>query len=252
MAEAHRCADALECDPTAELLDEALPLGTRSVRHGGVGDVVGADIVVVTADAIGAGGMVVDVDARGLLEAARAVEVPVWVAPAGRHHRTVEGRVGRSRRGGTGGGAHRRTVTGRRTGRLRLPRTPRAVGALVGPSVARVASTRMGEMIEFPSNGSADQGYLATGASGGPGVVVIQEWWGLVPHIKDVCDRFAAAGFVALAPDLYRGTHVSEPDEAGKEMMALELDRAGKDMSGAVDEVRRRCTGDAVGARCRR
>jgi carboxymethylenebutenolidase len=105
----------------------------------------------------------------------------------------------------------------------------------------------MGEMIEFPSNGSADQGYLATGASGGPGVVVIQEWWGLVPHIKDVCDRFAAAGFVALAPDLYRGTHVSEPDEAGKEMMALELDRAGKDMSGAVDEVRRRCTGDAVG-----
>jgi hypothetical protein len=79
VAEAHRCADALECDPTAELLDEALPLGTRSVRHGGVGDVVGADIVVVTADAIGAGGMVVDVDARGLLEAARAVEVPVWV-----------------------------------------------------------------------------------------------------------------------------------------------------------------------------
>jgi carboxymethylenebutenolidase len=105
----------------------------------------------------------------------------------------------------------------------------------------------MGEMIEFPSNGSADEGYLATPASGGPGVVVIQEWWGLVPHIKDVCDRFAAAGFVALAPDLYRGRHVSEPDEAGKEMMALELGRAAKDMSGAVDEVRRRSGGDAVG-----
>ena len=60
----------------------------------------------------------------------------------------------------------------------------------------------------------------------GPGVVVIQEWWGLVDHIKDVCDRFAAEGFVALAPDLYHGKQVAEPDEAGKLMMALELDRA--------------------------
>jgi carboxymethylenebutenolidase len=106
----------------------------------------------------------------------------------------------------------------------------------------------MGEMIEFPSNGSKGQGYLAVPASGsGPGVVVIQEWWGLVPHIEDVCDRFATEGFVALAPDLYRGTKVSEPDEAGKEMMALQLDRAGKDMSGAVDEVKRRSSGDKVG-----
>lgn len=106
----------------------------------------------------------------------------------------------------------------------------------------------MGEMIEFPSNGSTDQGYLAMPkAVAGPGVVVIQEWWGLVPHIKDVCDRFAAAGFAALAPDLYRGKHVSEPDEAGKEMMALQLDRAGRDMSGAVDELRRRCDHDTVG-----
>ena len=106
----------------------------------------------------------------------------------------------------------------------------------------------MGEMIEFPSNGSTDQGYLAVPPSGsGPGVVVIQEWWGLVPHIKDVCDRFAAEGFVALAPDLYRGKQVSEPDEAGKEMMAMQLDRAGKDMSGAVDELRRRSGRDTVG-----
>jgi carboxymethylenebutenolidase len=106
----------------------------------------------------------------------------------------------------------------------------------------------MGAMIEFPSNGSKGQGYLAVPALGrGPGVVVIQEWWGLVPHIEDVCDRFAAEGFVALAPDLYRGTKVSEPDEAGKEMMALQLDRAGKDMSGAVDEVKRRSSADKVG-----
>ena len=108
----------------------------------------------------------------------------------------------------------------------------------------------MGESIEFPSNGATGGGYLAVPSSGsGPGVVVIQEWWGLVPHITDVADRFAAAGFVALAPDLYHGTKVpnSEPDEAGKEMMALQLDRAGKDLSGAVDELRRRASGDKVG-----
>jgi carboxymethylenebutenolidase len=106
----------------------------------------------------------------------------------------------------------------------------------------------MGEMIEFPSNGSADQGYLAVPTSGsGPGVVVIQEWWGLVPHITDVCDRFAAAGFVALAPDLYRGKQTTEPDEAGKQMMALQLDRAARDMSGAVDELRRRSGQETLG-----
>ena len=61
-------------------------------------------------------------------------------------------------------------------------------------------------MVEFTSNGGTCPGYLATPEGGsGPGVLVIQEWWGLVPHIKDVCDRFAAEGFVALAPDLYRG-----------------------------------------------
>ena len=64
----------------------------------------------------------------------------------------------------------------------------------------------MGEAVEFPSNGSTASGYLATPEGGqGPGVLVIQEWWGLVPHIKDVADRLAAAGFVALAPDLYHG-----------------------------------------------
>jgi carboxymethylenebutenolidase len=106
----------------------------------------------------------------------------------------------------------------------------------------------MGEMIRFPSNGSEGEGHLAVPPSGtGPGVVVIQEWWGLVPHIKDVVDRFAAAGFVALAPDLYRGKQATEPDEAGKEMMARQLGRAAADMSGAVDEVGRRSSGDKVG-----
>jgi len=94
----------------------------------------------------------------------------------------------------------------------------------------------MGEMVDFPSNGDTGSGYLARPAAGaGLGLLVIQEWWGLVPHIKDVCDRFAAEGFTALAPDLYRGESTTEPDEAGKLMMALNLERAGKDLSGAVD-----------------
>jgi carboxymethylenebutenolidase len=96
----------------------------------------------------------------------------------------------------------------------------------------------MGEMVEFPSNGSTGGGYLAPAVEGaGLGVVVIQEWWGLVDHIVDVCDRFAAEGFSALAPDLYHGKKVpnKEPDEAAKALMALHLERAAKDMSGAVD-----------------
>lgn len=106
----------------------------------------------------------------------------------------------------------------------------------------------MGEMITFASNGGTDQGYLATPSQGsGPGLVVIQEWWGLVPHIKDVCDRFAGEGFVALAPDLYRGKTVDEPDEAQKTMMGMTLDQAGKDMSGAVDEAARRSSSGQVG-----
>jgi carboxymethylenebutenolidase len=91
-------------------------------------------------------------------------------------------------------------------------------------------------MVTFPSNGKQCQGYLAKPASGrGPGVVVIQEWWGLNANIKSICDRFAAEGFVALAPDLYDGKVTAEPDEAGKLMMSLKMDQAAKDMSGAVD-----------------
>ncbi len=93
----------------------------------------------------------------------------------------------------------------------------------------------MGDLVEFPSNGHTASGYLAVPGSGsGPGLIVIQEWWGLVPHITDVCDRFAGEGFVALAPDLFHGRTTTEPDEAGKLMMALNLAEAGKDMAGAV------------------
>ena len=93
-----------------------------------------------------------------------------------------------------------------------------------------------GQLVEFPSNGVGCEGYLAIPESGsGPGVIVLQEWWGLVGHITDVCDRFAAEGFVALAPDLYHGESTTSPDDAGKLMMALNIDRAERDMRGAID-----------------
>jgi carboxymethylenebutenolidase len=106
----------------------------------------------------------------------------------------------------------------------------------------------MGEIVEFASNGGTASGYLATpDGGGGLPVVVIQEWWGLVDHIKDVADRFAAEGFVALVPDLYHGETTTEPDEAGKLMMAMNLEQAGKDMSGAVDKVAEVAGSDRVG-----
>ena len=92
-----------------------------------------------------------------------------------------------------------------------------------------------GSMVEFASNGSKTAGYLATPAGGkGPGVLVLQEWWGLVGHIKSVCDRFAAEGFTALAPDMYHGKTASEPDGAGKLFMALNIGQAEKDLRGAA------------------
>jgi carboxymethylenebutenolidase len=104
----------------------------------------------------------------------------------------------------------------------------------------------MGEMTTFPSNGHTCDGYLA-GDGSGPGVIVIQEWWGLVPHITDVVDRFAAAGFTALAPDLYHGESSTEPDGAGKLMMALNLEQAAKDLSGAVALLQQKTGRDKVG-----
>lgn len=96
----------------------------------------------------------------------------------------------------------------------------------------------MGENVEFPCNGSSASGYLATPSGGsGPGVLVIQEWWGLVPQIKGVCDQLAAEGFVALAPDLYHGDIAEhhEMDKAGHLMSSLPADRAAHDMGGAID-----------------
>src|SRR5436309_14484351 len=106
-----------------------------------------------------------------------------------------------------------------------------------------------GRMVQFPSNGGTTAGYLATPASGkGPGVLVIQEWWGLVKHIKNVCDRFAAEGFTALAPDMYHGETASEPDGAGKLFMALNIGQAEKDLRGAVDYLASQSSTGKIGA----
>jgi len=96
----------------------------------------------------------------------------------------------------------------------------------------------MGTTVEFPSNGTTASGYLATPPSArGPGLLVLQEWWGLNPQIKGVADRMAAVGFVALAPDLYHGQLAdhTEMDKAAQLMNALPPDRAARDMGGAVD-----------------
>ena len=97
----------------------------------------------------------------------------------------------------------------------------------------------MGTSVTFKANGGTSGGYLATPASGkGPGVIVIQEWWGLNDQVKGVAGMFASEGFVALAPDFYHGksAKMGEPDEAQKLMMELfESDSAAKDARGAAE-----------------
>ncbi len=111
----------------------------------------------------------------------------------------------------------------------------------------------MGTMISYDNGeGGRGLGYLAEpagGTAGAPGVIVLQEWWGLVDQITRTCDRFADEGFVALAPDLYHGTTVplTEPDEAGKQMMALAMDSTARLLGGAVDELLERTGRSGVG-----
>ncbi|HWD38716.1 MAG TPA: dienelactone hydrolase family protein [Fimbriimonas sp.] len=92
-----------------------------------------------------------------------------------------------------------------------------------------------GEHIQF-SNGADDvRAYIARPTGGkGPGIVVIQEWWGLVPHIVDVVDRFASEGFTALAPDLFHGESTTDPDEATTLMQALNIEDAEAVMRKAI------------------
>ena len=105
--------------------------------------------------------------------------------------------------------------------------------------------------VTFASNGGQAHGYLALPPSGsGPGVLVIQEWWGLTDHIASIADRLAAEGFVALAPDLFGGSVAHDADEAGRLMTELPVEQAATDLAGAVDHLLAHdaVTGDAVGA----
>jgi len=94
----------------------------------------------------------------------------------------------------------------------------------------------MGEMIKFlRPDGEKIDGYFAEAGKNRPGVVVIQEWWGLNPHICSIADRLAAAGYNALAPDLYRGRVAQNPDEAQHMMAGLDFPGAtNQDIRGAV------------------
>lgn len=105
--------------------------------------------------------------------------------------------------------------------------------------------------VTFASNGGEAHGYIAYPDDGsGPGLIVIQEWWGLTDHIKDVTDRFAAEGFVALAPDLYGGTTTHDADEAGQLMQDLPVTEAATDLAGALTflEEHDAVTSDSIGA----
>ncbi|MGY0488454.1 dienelactone hydrolase family protein [Streptomyces sp. WG-D5] len=108
----------------------------------------------------------------------------------------------------------------------RTPHTPRSTGRPAHQNVT------------FDSNGTPAHGYLALPPSGrGPGVVVIQEWWGLTDHIADVAERLAAEGFVALAPDLYGGNVAHDSEEAFRMMRDLPVERGVRLLSGAVDHL---------------
>jgi len=92
-----------------------------------------------------------------------------------------------------------------------------------------VAAGLVTAMVDFPGQDQdSESGYLARpeGEGSFPGVIVVQEWWGLNDHIKNIADRFAQQGYAALAPDLYRGVVTTEPDQARKLVMELDLDSA--------------------------
>ncbi|WP_016815193.1 dienelactone hydrolase family protein [Salinispora arenicola] len=95
----------------------------------------------------------------------------------------------------------------------------------------------MGNMVTYRCNGGMGEGYLAVPSSGAasPAVIVIQDWWGLAPHVRAVVDRFAEAGFVALAPDLRHGEPASKPDEPRQMLNNGQLNAAAADVAAAAD-----------------
>jgi carboxymethylenebutenolidase len=114
--------------------------------------------------------------------------------------------------------------------------------------MAETANPR--QNVTFASNGGQAHGYMSLPESGhGPGLVVIQEWWGLTSHIASLVDRFATEGFVALAPDLYGGATTHDGEEAARLMQSLPVERACRDLAGAVDYLlsRDEVQGDSIG-----
>jgi len=98
----------------------------------------------------------------------------------------------------------------------------------------------MGTMIEFARpDGGRTKGYLASAGNKRPGIVIIQEWWGLNDQICGVADRFARAGYNALAPDLYKGRLTTTPDEASHLMSGLDFpDATHQDLRGAAQHLK--------------
>jgi carboxymethylenebutenolidase len=134
------------------------------------------------------------------------------------------------------------------------PRNDGCVRLRPGPAAAKMAARHhgqetfpeepMGTHITFKRpDGKETAGYLANAARGNaPGVVVVQEWWGLSENIKGLCDRFAVAGFDALAPDLFKGKVVPyhDTDAAGKEMNSLDfMDATTQNVRGAAQYLAR-------------
>lgn len=105
----------------------------------------------------------------------------------------------------------------------------------------------MGSMIQYQRNGQKVGAYLATPSGAGPfpAVIVIQEWWGLNAHIKEVAERYTREGYVALAPDLYHGKVTDDPNEAGKLMGSLNRDEAIKDLTGGIQYLKSQKTARA-------
>ncbi len=96
----------------------------------------------------------------------------------------------------------------------------------------------MSSLASFSTSAGTAQGYLVRPGNEKTGIIVLQEWWGLVPHIKDVAERFAALGFVALAPDLYHGKSTTDAEEATHLMKGLDWGRATQEIAGAVAHLR--------------
>lgn len=101
--------------------------------------------------------------------------------------------------------------------------------------------------VKFATPYGLADGYLAGRAAGRPAIVVIQEWWGLVPHIIDLADRLAREGYMTLAPDLYHGKSTVEAEEAHHLMTGLDWTRATAEIYGAVAHLREREHATRVG-----